>query len=393
MRPHTTVLTSRRALGRSRAVGLGAACLAVAACLGVAACIPASLTLAPDGGVEDEHDAGDASSPTPDSGPSLDSTNGEAAPSDDASPDAGETGATETGVPPGDAPVDVPQASSYAVGGTVSGLAPGNSITLEDNGGDTLVVNMNGPFAFATRVPSGVSYSLGAASVVSQPGGTLAQTCYIANGQGTVGTTTVNDIQVTCPTSCLQTLGVFPAATSGDYVINPTGAPFQAQCDMAFDGGGWTLLQATKGLCCGPGNATAGPPVVSGSCTYLPIATAKALAALSTSVHVRSSSGASPPTTYITSATTTPITNLRSGYLLNQGESVDAGTDQAQWSVVGNPATMLDMATPVPIIDLWPDVYTTPGNPAGFVLAGSGSTWNSSLDGPCVNDALEVYVR
>jgi hypothetical protein len=72
---------------------------------------------------------------------------------------------------------------------------------------------------------------------------------------------------------------------------------------------------------------------------------------------------------------------------------VDAGTDQAQWSVVGNPATMLDMATPVPIIDLWPDVYTTPGNPAGFVLAGSGSTWNSSLDGPCVNDALEVYVR
>jgi hypothetical protein len=54
---------------------------------------------------------------------------------------------------------------------------------------------------------------------------------------------------------------------------------------------------------------------------------------------------------------------------------------------------MLDMATPVPIIDLWPDVYTTPGNPAGFVLAGSGSTWNSSLDGPCVNDALEVYVR
>ena len=51
-----------------------------------------------------------------------------------------------------------------------------------------------------------------------------------------------------CPgTSCLTILNNFPAATSGSYWINPQGmVPFQVECDMDTDGGGWILLEETS---------------------------------------------------------------------------------------------------------------------------------------------------
>ncbi|MCB9736877.1 MAG: hypothetical protein H6745_30215 [Deltaproteobacteria bacterium] len=47
-----------------------------------------------------------------------------------------------------------------------------------------------------------------------------------------------------CPASCKAQLQANPASLSGVYMIQPTPAqpPFPARCDMALDGGGWTLV-------------------------------------------------------------------------------------------------------------------------------------------------------
>ncbi|HEX6761239.1 MAG TPA: LamG-like jellyroll fold domain-containing protein [Gaiellaceae bacterium] len=79
---------------------------------------------------------------------------------------------------------------TYSVGGAVSGLA--GTVVLQDNGGDDLGVGANGPFTFATKLPSGVAYAV---TVKSNPAG---QTCSVANGSGTVGSANITGVAVTC---------------------------------------------------------------------------------------------------------------------------------------------------------------------------------------------------
>jgi hypothetical protein len=69
-------------------------------------------------------------------------------------------------------------ANDGTVGGTVSGLASGSSVTLSD-GISTLSVSGNGSLAFADVFAAGAPYAI---NVTAQPAG---QTCSIANGNGT----------------------------------------------------------------------------------------------------------------------------------------------------------------------------------------------------------------
>jgi formylglycine-generating enzyme required for sulfatase activity len=50
----------------------------------------------------------------------------------------------------------------------------------------------------------------------------------------------------TAGTSCNAILQANPSAASGPYFLNTTGTPFIAQCDMATEGGGWTLCFADR---------------------------------------------------------------------------------------------------------------------------------------------------
>src|SRR5882672_10057348 len=84
----------------------------------------------------------------------------------------------------------------YAVGGTITGLA-GGGLTLKDNGADTLTVNANGTFAFATLLPSGSTYSVTISAQPTNPG----QTCTLFQGSGTVGSANVKSVQVSCVTN------------------------------------------------------------------------------------------------------------------------------------------------------------------------------------------------
>ncbi|MGZ6034932.1 MAG: beta strand repeat-containing protein, partial [Myxococcaceae bacterium] len=104
----------------------------------------------------------------------------------------------------------------YRVGGVVSGLA-GTGLVLRNNGGDQLAVGTDGPFSFATSLPTGASYSV---TVSGQPTGP-SQTCTVSNGSGTVGSTDVTTVAVTCVTNPLPryTIGGTVTGLSGTGLV------------------------------------------------------------------------------------------------------------------------------------------------------------------------------
>jgi hypothetical protein len=85
--------------------------------------------------------------------------------------------------------------ATFTIGGTVSGLNTGTSVTLLDNGTDSLKVTANGAFTFATPIASGSTYNV---TVGTEPTG---ETCTVTNGSGTVGSAKVTNVAVACSTS------------------------------------------------------------------------------------------------------------------------------------------------------------------------------------------------
>ena len=85
--------------------------------------------------------------------------------------------------------------AGYSVGGAVSGLAPGASLTLEDTGSDAEAINANGSFTFATRLPAGATYAV---TVQTLPPG---QTCTVARGTGIVMASDITNVSVSCTTT------------------------------------------------------------------------------------------------------------------------------------------------------------------------------------------------
>ncbi len=79
------------------------------------------------------------------------------------------------------------------IGGMITGLVANTSVILQDNGGDSLTINANGPFQFKTPVTGADLYAV---TVVTQPVGPN-QICTVTNGSG-VATANVNKVAVTC---------------------------------------------------------------------------------------------------------------------------------------------------------------------------------------------------
>jgi len=86
--------------------------------------------------------------------------------------------------------------AAQPVGGTLSGLAPGAEVTLQNNGGDDVVLAANGAFTFTTPMPSGSTYAVTVSSHPSAP----AQSCSVTGATGTVADSPVTAIAVTCVT-------------------------------------------------------------------------------------------------------------------------------------------------------------------------------------------------
>jgi len=120
------------------------------------------------------------------------------------------------------------------VGGNLSGLNPGQTVVLQDNGTDTLTLSSNGSFGFATGLTDGSNYGV---TVLTQP---AAQICEVSNGSGTIGSNgpDVGNVAVTCiTTSSLG--GTVTGLAAGTALTLSNGSvllPLAANGDFAFPG-------------------------------------------------------------------------------------------------------------------------------------------------------------
>jgi hypothetical protein len=128
---------------------------------------------------------------------------------------------------------------SGTIGGTVSGLDAGASLVVQNNGGDSLTINANGAFQFATALDTGVSYDV---AIAVQPSG---ESCAVSNGSGTVDSNddAVDAVSVAC-TTLLALAGTVSGLAPGTSVT--------------LSNGQILLPVATNGAFAFPGTVTAG---------------------------------------------------------------------------------------------------------------------------------------
>jgi len=130
----------------------------------------------------------------------------------------------------GGATTNVGNTTTYAIGGSVSGLASGAVLVLQDNGSDNLSINADGTFTFATQLASGTAYSV---SVLTQP---AIQNCAVGNGSGAVTSAAVANVQVTCTPERYSISGtISPASNAAGAVVMLSGA---ASATATVDGSG-----------------------------------------------------------------------------------------------------------------------------------------------------------
>ena len=125
--------------------------------------------------------------------------------------------ATTPAVPPPAVPPPAPL--TYRIGGTVTGLETGQTVALQNNGGDTVTVSANGVFAFTSAQQSNTAYGV---SVSSEP--TARTTCTVSNGSGTVGTANVSSVGVSCVTQHVAYVANFGNNAVMQCSVSATGA-------------------------------------------------------------------------------------------------------------------------------------------------------------------------
>ncbi|WP_298213664.1 hypothetical protein [Acidovorax sp.] len=132
-----------------------------------------------------------------------------------------------------------PAAGTFTVGGSVSGLGTGKTLTLQNAGADDLALTANGSFVFVTRLSSGAAYAV---TVKAQPAG---QRCTVSQGTGNA-TANVANVQVQCENLAAATYtvgGSVSGLTGGSVVLQNNGRD-----DLSLgSNGGFTFATALAG--------------------------------------------------------------------------------------------------------------------------------------------------
>jgi len=122
--------------------------------------------------------------------------------------------------------------TTFSIGGTVSGLATGTSVSLLNNGGDGITVTTNGPFAFSTPLASGTSYIV---TVGASPSG---ETCTFGgqlSASGQVAAANITSVYLSCQlprawtwasgSSMTAAAGVYGGVTPATVTASPNNVP------------------------------------------------------------------------------------------------------------------------------------------------------------------------
>lgn len=121
------------------------------------------------------------------------------------------------------------------VGGSLTGLSSGVSITLQNNGKDDLTLTENGRFTFSRTLDSGDDYNV---TVLTQP---IGQSCSVLNGSGKIDSRgkDVDNVQVSCTNTgnLVGTISGLPASNFVTLVNNGANPLFvTANGNFAFPG-------------------------------------------------------------------------------------------------------------------------------------------------------------
>jgi trimeric autotransporter adhesin len=103
---------------------------------------------------------------------------------------------------------------TFSVGGNVSGLL-GSELVLQNGGGDDIGIDSGGTFTFPRRLASGSRYSVTVRTHPSAP----AQACSVGRGTGTIATTNVTNVVVTCAMSDFSVGGSVNGLSGGGLVL------------------------------------------------------------------------------------------------------------------------------------------------------------------------------
>ncbi len=109
----------------------------------------------------------------------------------------------------------------YALGGTASGLTGAGLVLSSPGLPDLSVPSGSSSFSFQGGIPSGSSYAVTVKTQPSNP----AQTCIVTNGTGTVGTSDVLDLAVTCSTNLYRVGGSVTGLSGYGLVVASPGQP------------------------------------------------------------------------------------------------------------------------------------------------------------------------
>lgn len=138
--------------------------------------------------------------------------------------------------------------SSHTVGGTISGLPEGASVTLENSAGSTLTLNANGTFTFPARLASGSRYS------VSVQSHTPAVRCVVDQGSGAIASADVASVSVSCGQGTFSVVQAFGNATTqggqlvSELLLTQTGDLYGTACQGGAIGGGTVFKISASGV-------------------------------------------------------------------------------------------------------------------------------------------------
>ncbi len=171
--------------------------------------------------------------------------------------------------------VSIVCSNTYSVGGTVSGLL-GSGLVLQNNGLDRVSISGNGSFTFPDRVAANGAYAV---TVLTQPA-SPAQLCSVSGASGTVTSSNVANVAVSCSSTLSGSLTVdcvgancgasnsttYAGSGIGVWRYNNTSSALSATLNISISGvsaGKKALLLFTNG----GGNATATAPSFGSSAT------------------------------------------------------------------------------------------------------------------------------